>query len=211
MNPAQLWSEKYAARFETLRALEARLRAEAFLDLPLDLCGVPVRLMTPRHLHLLEGCGNPLVVGGEPLPGHYVQFVWILSLGRESGGWLAPWRRGRLLRRLGRLPAGAVHRECSAYLEQVFLDAPSAAPAPGGAAPRPFGGWFLVPLLTLLAAELGPADPWSGRPWGCLPLPLLFQFRKVLEARARGKDFVDRNPSDKLLSDFAAELNAPKS
>lgn len=209
MDPQKLWAEKYAEKFAALRALELQIRTEAFLDLPREIGGVSVHLMTPRHLHLLEGAGNPLVCGGEPSPADYAQFIWILSLNNSQRNTCADaWRRGRLMRHLSRLSLVALSEQCSAYLEAVFLD--SESPSNGNAAPadeRPYGGWFLVPLLALLAAEFGSIEPYSGRPWGQVCLPVLFQYRKIAQAKLEGSDYRDRNPSDRLLSDFAAELN----
>lgn len=208
MNPAQLWSEKYAARFEALRALETQLRAEAFVDAPMLICGEPVSLMTPHHLHLLEGIGNPLVCGGAPSAAHFAQFLWLLSPEHARGGWLDGWRYGRFIRRIARLDAESVRDACTAYLEMVFLDAgrPTTEVDRANAEKRPFGGWFLVPLLARLTNQFGARDPYSGRAWGHVPLPVIFQFRKAADVMESGGKYTDRNPSDKLLSDYAAEL-----
>jgi hypothetical protein len=204
----QLWSEKYAARFAALREREEQFRAEAFVELPRYVAGEPLRVMTARDLHLLDGCGNAFVCGGVPDPGHLAAFLWQLHAARPAhSGILAAWRYGRFMGRLRRRSRSYLQsiEEVRAYLDFVFFDAPASSDAKEER--RPFGGSFLVPLLGTLAAEFGAHDPVTGRPWGDVPLPQIFHWQKLAARRALGSDYIDRNPSDRVQSDFAAELN----
>lgn len=200
-----LWAEKYAARFAALRALEETARAEAFVDLPRTVAGQSLRVMTAADLHLLDGSGNAFVCGSLPDAGHVVAFIWQLHAERPAGGWRLTWWRWRLLLALSQTDAARAVEDIRNYLDFVFFDAPSGSGSEKES--RPFGGNFLAPLLGDLSAEFGAFDPFTGRPWGRVPIPQLFQFQKVAARRANPRDFVDRNPSDKLLSDFLAELN----
>jgi len=38
-------------------------------------------------------------------------------------------------------------------------------------------------------------------------LPRLFQYRKAIDRREQGKDFVDTSPSDRFTGKFLSELN----
>lgn len=210
-DPAQLWHDKYAARFEELRAREERYRAEAFVELPRIVAGESIRVMTARDLHLLDGSGNAFVCGLDPAAGHLAAFLWQLHARRPAAaGLLGAWRYGRFLGRLRRRSRSylAAIQSVREYLDFIFFDAPGGGCSSGDT--RPFGGSFLVPLLGVLAAELGSCDPLSGRAWADVPLPQIFQWQKFCARRIQGKDYVDRNRSDRLLSDFAAELNAPR-
>lgn len=201
MNLSEFWSAHYAARFEQLRAEEAQMRAEAFLSLPRTVAGERVRVMTPADLHLLDGIGNRLVSSGEPLLPDFLQLLWVVHTANSGRHTLADdFRRGLFLGRMHRrarrdLPA--LEHEVLAYLRFVFLDAPPASPGEG----RPFGACFLAPVLVSLSAELGPADPMTGAPWSRTPLPALYQYLKALRRREEGKDFIDRSPSDRLMSE----------
>lgn len=209
VDPATLWSERFAPRFAAAQAREEAWRAEAFVELPRVIAGEPIRLMTARDFHLLDGVGNALVCGTPPTLGDVAAFVWHLHAARSArGGLRDAWHHGRFLGRLRRhvrrgtfLPLVEALRE---HLDFLFLDAPLAS---GARESRPFGASFLVPLLGSCAAELGPRDPFAGRAWGDVPLPQLFVWRKLAAARAQGSDFVDRSPSDRIMSEFAAALN----
>jgi hypothetical protein len=209
IDPQTLWSEKYAERFELEREKEERYRAEAFVELPRKVAGEPLRVMTARDLHLLDGSGNAFVCGVAPDAGHLAAFVWQLHAERPEGnGIRSAWHYGRLMGRLRRKSTKYIAAIESAreYLDFVFFDAPSGGG--GKSERRPFGGSFIVPLLGSLAAEFGAFCPVSGRPWGSVPLPQIFHFQKLAAQRALGSKYIDRNRSDRLMSDYAAELNA---
>lgn len=204
----ELWSTKYAAPFAAAREREERLRAEAFVELPRLVAGEPLRVMTARDLHLLDGAGNAFVCGTVPTPGDIAVLLWQLHARRPPTPSLrGAWEYGRLMGRLRRKSAVYLSalEEIRDYLEFVFFDAPTSGAKMDR---RAFGGSFVVPLLASLSAELGPVDPLTGRTWGSLPLPQIFQFQKFVARRQLGADYIDRNPSDRLLSDYAAELNA---
>lgn len=207
MTPDQLWAEKYAARFAAMQAEEARFRSEAFVALPRLVLGEPIRLMTPADLHIIDGIGNPLVVRpDEALTVDMLQLLWILhaqNSGRDT--WGDNFSRGSFLGRMRHASPFLLKPDVDEYLRFVFLDAPS--PDGKAAGGRPLGTCFMAPLLVTLAAEIGGVDPLTGQRWSQVPLPVIYQYLKMVEKRQKGKDFIDRSPSDRLLSEYLADLN----
>jgi hypothetical protein len=210
-DPIQLWNDNYAERFAALREREDQARAEAFVELPRMVAGEPLRLMTARDLHLLDGAANVYVCGGDPTAdenaeGHLAALLWQLHAQRPAfAGIRSAWFYGRFMGRLRRRSRSYIRslEEVRDYLDFIFFDAPKNDDTDR----RPFGGSFLVPLLGAVAAEFGSFDPVTGRPWGDVPLPQIFHWKKLVGHRLLGRDFIDLNPSDKLRSEFLEELN----
>jgi hypothetical protein len=63
---------KEAKRVEYLREI-------AFLDIPLEMCGIEVEQFKPRHWQRLSIAGNPFVCGGTISAEAILQFFWVIS------------------------------------------------------------------------------------------------------------------------------------
>jgi hypothetical protein len=101
-----------AARAETHRRREL-----AFLDVPLDICGIPVQQYRPRHLLLLSACGSPVIVGGTVLSEHIVQFLWIVRAESDAD-------RESFCARVADLDGEQMCDAIEDYLEGARLDRP---------------------------------------------------------------------------------------
>lgn len=99
------------------RAEQDRLRELAFLDVPLEICGVPVEQYRPRHMLHLSACGSPFVDGGTVRAEHVAQFLWIV---RVPG----PETRESFTHTVAELPAAELKDGIERYLEQAMLDRP---------------------------------------------------------------------------------------
>lgn len=203
MTPEELWASKFAHRFAEERAREEARREQAFLDLPIIIGGEEVRAMTPNDLLLLNGAECPFVCGGQDSPEQVALFIWALHVDNDGSlGWFNRRRRYRMIRRLAPQNYEGLVRACNDYVEEMFQDAPGG----GGESSkerRPLGTCFLAPLVVNLAVETG----WSQHEILTTPLPRLFQYYKAIRAREQGKKFIDSSPSDRLTSEFLAELN----
>jgi hypothetical protein len=199
-SPEELWATKYAPLFAEEKAKEDARREEAFLDLPLIVCGESIRAMTPMDLLVLNGVNSPFVCGGEITREECEYILWFLNTtnsGRNSFG--DAWRSGRMIRRLTRVPLSEIADAITAYVESTFQDAPEKAEGES----RPLGLCFIVPMIMRIAQATG----WSRQDIMRTPLAQLFQLLKVQRAWEQGKDFVDVSPSDRITGRFLAELN----
>ena len=205
MTPEELWASKFAHRFAEERAREEARREQAFLDLPIIIGGEEVRAMTPRDLLLLNGAECPFVCGGADTPEQVALFIWALHVDNNGTlGWRNRRSRDKMIRRLAPQNYEALVQACNGYVDEIFQDAPGGSGA--GDSPqerRPLGTCFLAPLVVNLAVETG----WSQHEILGTPLPRLFQYQKAIRAREEGKKFIDSSPSDRLTSEFLAELN----
>ena len=226
VTPSLLWS-RHAAAYAHSRAREEVARSDAFYDdvMPL-VAGEYIRVMTPADVLSLERLKNPLVTGGQLADitaAHIRQFLWLLSADNSSG-FLSEFRFARFMRRTGR--AGhlvcddlrAACAECVEYLDTVLQDAPGAGSKPQAdqlteaeGCRRPIGANFLAVILVPLAAEIGPTDPYDGRPWQFSPLPRIFQYLKVASARASGERRTDDSPHREIEAAWLREVNAARS
>jgi hypothetical protein len=202
VTPEELWASKFAHRFAEERAREEARREQAFLDLPIIIGGEEVRAMTPRDLLLLNGAECPFVCGGADSPEQVALFIWALHVENDGSlGWRNRRRRYKMIRRLAPQNYDELVRACNGYVEEMFQDAPGGGESSNER--RPLGTCFLAPLVVNLAVETG----WSQHEILGTALPRLFQYQKAIRAREDGKKFIDSSPSDRLTSEFLAELN----
>ena len=208
----QLWQEKYLPRFHAQQQRESEARDRAFLDLPYTVCGEEVRQLTAGDLFVLQAVRNPFVVGGRIEPAHIAQFVWSVSLlNNPAQPFRNEYRKGRMIRRLGRLDYEQAVNDVNAYIDDMTLDLgarPTDTEQDPASDRRPLLTCFLAPLLVTICDGLKSAsDPATGRPLLESPLPRLLQYRKVIEARTQGRHHKDYAPSDALLVECAEEYN----
>jgi hypothetical protein len=203
MSPEELWATKYAPLFEQARRNEEARREEAFLEVPLTVCGESVRQMTARDLLILNGIESPFVCGGEVDPLDIVIFLWFLNAKNDqSDSWLNNRRKKMMMRRVAGLPFEATVSECRKYVSDCFQDAPDGGSSSDSK--RPIGSAIIVPLIIRIAKETG----WDKDQIIKTPLAQLFQFLKHIRADALGDSFCESVPSDAITGQFLAELNA---
>jgi hypothetical protein len=91
----------------------------------------------------------------------------------------------------------------SGYIAIMFAD------APGGRSDesKPLGACWLAPIMVRLSSKIGSIDPLNGTAWADVPMPRIWQYLKAVRAYEDSK-FKDFSPSDKILSDWQAEVNA---
>jgi hypothetical protein len=208
MAPNDLWQAKYAPRFAQLRAEEEARREQAFLSLPITVCGEELRPMTAQDLLVLNGINSPFVCPTEVGAVELAMFLWILNVKNDgTQGWWNMRRRHKMFQRIGPMNFEEAVQECNAYVEGVFQDAPKGSGGSGGSeGRRPLGTCFLVPLVMRIAKETG----WERDVILNTPLAQLFQYLKYIQAQAQGKDFNDWSPSDTITNEFLCELNASR-
>lgn len=203
MDAQELWATKFARRFAEEQAAEEARREQAFLDIPTDVCGEPLRLMTPQDLLILNGINSPFVCPREEQAVDVPIFLWVLHAANDGAKtWRNRRRRDAMIKRVAVRSFASCIKEITDYVDGIFLD----APAGGGSDTerRPLGACFLAPLIVSLAVETG----WAQKEIMGTPLPRLFQYRKAIRARELGKEFKDFSPSDRLTGEFLSELNA---
>jgi len=186
MNPSHIGIPGYVEACQKQDAI----RDAAFLDAPLTLCGLPVRLMTARHLAILTHCGNGFVTAGEIKPEHIPQLLWVLSPKFECGN---AKRMADVSIAISNLPFAKCVREIEAYLDDMFLDSPPSEGKPG----ESYNSW-LASIVDLLAREYG----WRQDEILNLPLPCVFQYVRIIRVR-NGDDGPQFNRlTDKVKADF---------
>jgi hypothetical protein len=202
-----LWAEKYAARFASAKQAEDEAREQAFVDDTFIVYGERLRGMTPRDLLHLQVVQSPIIYGhSEIKPADLMLFLWALNV--ENKGWFRSIKRSRMIKRvLGRRsedPVADAIVAISGYIATMFTD------APGGSSideSKPFGACWLAPVMVRLSSKIGSIDPLNGTAWADVPMPRIWQYLKAVRASEDSK-FKDFSPSDKILSDWQAEVNA---
>lgn len=203
-----LWREEFGPRYAKAKYREDVAREHAFLDhLTHLIAGESVRTLTPRDVVLLHRLGCPLFYPeAELLPAHLLQFIWALHVDNAGSLCRRLYRRARFIRRHRAAGADseafrALLEDCQRYLQEMYLDAPSAR-SRGACESRPLGIFWIAGLLSDLAEKMGAIDPLSGLPLGECPLPRLWQYHKSIRARELGDKLHDFSPSDAILSEW---------
>ena len=177
---------------------ENESRDLAFLNLPQSVCGIDIGPFTLRKYILLEGIGNPFVCGGNILPAHVAQFLWILSPGWVAGNGS---ERDTFTRKVSLIKYSRAVKEIMELCEVTFQDSPSYRGA--GFSVRIVSG--AASYVDILASEYG----WSENTVLDMPIARLFQYVRLIQKRHDPKrTFI--NPSDKVRGKWLAEVNAEK-
>lgn len=179
--------------------LQDQRRDAAFLDLPLTLCGVECRHLTPRRLAVLMVAQSPFVCGGMPMPEHVPHFLWALR--PEFGYGKNAVRDAFTKEKTAQLSYDAAVKEIVAYVEECFMDAPAA----DGEQQESFNSW-LAYIVDALASEYG----WTQDAILDLPLPCVFQYLRVIERRHKPKELRFNKLTDSAKNRFLESLNQPK-
>lgn len=207
--------ENYVQAWRAAQAEEAERRSEAFFDVARPVAGIPLRHLTARDMHVLDGFRSPFVCGdpAAATPEHIISVLWLLRyqvpgglLGRIFGHSL----HRAYLRRRWRTPGlrEEDHAELIVWFNDVFADSGAPRRRGDGQGRTTIGVHFLAGLLLDIACEAGAVDPSTGLPLIESPLPRLFQYQKILRAKREKGEFVDFNGADQIKSAALAAWNA---
>jgi hypothetical protein len=127
----------YQAAIGKAEAEEASRRDLSLLpEVHLEIGGVAVCQLTPRHLLRLFACDSPFVTGAAHTPEHIGLFLWIVSPDFSPD----PEARRAFIARTIDLPGPAALEAINDYLEHALMDRPA-----GTASPR-------VPIVSGIAS-----------------------------------------------------------
>jgi hypothetical protein len=178
-----VWQQEFEPAVREKRQALSERRTEAFLEVTLTLCGEEVRQMSALDMLHLDALGNPFIAGSPDGSLQFIDaagFIWQLAADNDHTNSLRNlFRRARMLRRLAKLPLGALVPEISSFVDRMLLDPAKAPPdeKPSAALKDEPKTHFLAPLITEVASHMGHIDPMSGRLLAHIPLPRLLQYR----------------------------------
>lgn len=177
-------------------ARENELRNDAFnYDVPELIGGVWVRPLTPLLFARLQSIKSPFLTGDIPLTEHVVQFLWCVSVDFKVSRWAAFWFAARCRGFTYDATCSAIN----AYLNDAFADLPSHKI--GCDDNQYFGA--LAPLIDQFGSEYG----WTFEQTMRTPFKVLFQCQRCMRMRYNPHAIMF-NPSDKLRSDWLAQMNS---
>jgi hypothetical protein len=210
-----LFGTKYLPAYQQTLAEQNARRTDAFADdVTFEVCGEPIRLMTPRDFVWLDGLENPFVVGGaEAEIGDFQEFLWVLHAQNDpSRPILSAFRNGRMRNRVASYMATQDEWQMVAeiydYIDRVFLDAGEAKAKPDAGAERtkrPPTVHDIAPLVVSACAAVGPVDPMNGRSIGDTPIPRLIQYQRAARNNSGAKESMTE--FDTLRSQCLEEVN----
>ena len=183
-------------------AFEARVRAEAFLNVPRVLCALPAVPLSLYRRGLLRLAGNPFICGGPVTLAAVAQFLWHVSPDFQAHDAKACERfLKELLDRVGCRDLAPYVREIGAFVEEMEMDAPAGS---GGSRTPAWG--TEASYVGLLAVATG----WDDAKIMHLPLPALYSLVRVI-SKERDPDAVFFNKrSDKVRRAWSqAQSNPP--
>jgi hypothetical protein len=171
-----------------LRETEER-RDAILVDVPFEICGVPIRVLTFDDYLTLSVQGNAHVCS-LPVPEdevtaanfwttHDLMLIWYLSpqFSPSANARAAFFKQAVLFDPVERAQG------VGEYMRAVFADAPRGPTVKPGEAPPPdpVGVSFAIHWIATLAARF----PWSRAEIRSLPLPELFQYLRLISAERR--------------------------
>lgn len=178
------------------QAEEAALRDVPYLGLPVDICGVLVNQITPRHLIILFNCRSPFFCKADAIEAeHVAQFLWVLSP-RFSHD---PAERDAFLADIAGLDYSAAVERIDAYLAEAFMD----SPASGGASKAPITS-FAAAIVDELAHEYG----WPLADILNLPMAAIYQQYRRIEQRRNSKAVFFSRLSDRTKRELVKKFLA---
>jgi hypothetical protein len=200
MTPAEQIQADYAPRLAAAAARDVAAMAEAdnrrvgaVLEVPHDVCGIPLRAMTLVDYAALIVSGNAHATPAqEPesdedrlafWASHNLAFLWLLSPDYVGG---KPKVRDKFISRHAHLPLLEVARGINEYLADTFADAPRKShdeddAQPGTSKPlNPIRAGFPIHWQHRIAMNYG----WTRAEIRSVPLKELFQHLSLIEAEA---------------------------
>lgn len=193
----EVWHREFLPEIAARRRRENELRTEAFLEVPLTLCGEQVRQMTPADMLHLDALENPFISGaadGLVDVLDCASFLWQLSVHNNQTSSLANlWRRRKCVQRVGARELLPMAREIQAFVDRMLMHEPVHGQEPARASP--LAGepktYFLAPLLVTLSAHFGHVDPMSGQLLSFTPLPRLMQYLRAVQEENGTKTYTE--------------------
>jgi hypothetical protein len=192
LDALQAWSDLQPRLAEAAKE-ERDTRSEAWLDVPLSICGVSIRPLTLRRYSILTAAGNAFVCGTAPSAADIGQFLWVLS----DRFTFDTHDRDRFLKSIASVTVGAALVEIYAHLEAVFFDAPTGGKSDG----KPYNGAIEASIIHRLAKEYG----WGAQQVLDLPMAQIFQLFRAQE-RDHGKTLASPL-QDKLKAQYMEMVN----
>ena len=174
-----------AAEAEASRR-EQEIRELAFLDVPLDICGVAVKQFTPRHFILLDAARVPFMEPAYLTPVEATMFLWVVSTRYQGTGKAA---RARFFKRVSPIGEWDLRAGLESYVEAAMMDAPMG------------GGDGKAPATSFVAAIVdrlcGNGYPWTEEKILDTPLARIFQYFRRIELRTDPRAILANPLSDR--------------
>lgn len=192
---------------------EDELRRRAWVNPWREICGVRVRPLTLRDMESLAELRNGFFLpwkfdSDEEYLGHCAQVVWWLSAlpkPTEGDSWL---RRRRVLRAKDALvrklfaDRARLAQEVPEFIGEQFFDSLRGSSGAVSGTPIAANPAYVADTLAAAGYRLHPDEVMA------LPLPQLWQLLRVATRRMTGQ--TPPNPSDKVATDYLAQLQQQK-
>ncbi len=179
-------------------AAEARrveqLREIAFLDIPLEMCGLEVEQFKPRHWQRLSIAGNPFVCGGRATLESVLQFFWVISPGFSADPEAAELFAVQASELLPE--QDECSEEIQKYLDDAFMDRRASVLNPSAALPN------TGPTAGVIRDIMRGGAAWPIETILNMPFAALFQLIRLIDAddyaRAGVRPPPSFNPADRV-------------
>jgi len=177
-------------------AKERRLREDAYLGHPEDVCGVKLNQITPRLLAILFRMETPFLSGGKITPEETIRFLWALSVDftpdkKTRDKWIAAFIR-RIA--IGEIDWQFVYDSICEFLDATFLDAPQ------GKDSTPYVcslAWYEVSMYDLMG--------WDSERTMEMPLRRIYQLMRCQQIKEGDRTIVNKL-SDKANDDWMKSI-----
>ncbi len=168
---------------------EQAARVQAFIRLPQDICGLPVKALTLNHWMKLEAIGSPFITGGQINAMDIPQFLLIVSEKKGFHRWL-------YLRRMSFVSAESLANSIHDYVSEAFMD------SPGSSVKSKSYFCGAAAIVDLFIHEYD----WPEEKTLNESVAILFQYIKAITTRNNPKASLF-NPSDGISGRWLKEVN----
>jgi hypothetical protein len=182
----------YREAISRARVTQAREREKAWKNLPVNIHGFTMRLMTVRDFVILDHFGSPFINRADATLADVAFFLWALSPQCNKWNEEIGWRKVPLLRSLESFlftrrvvksirdeeTLKRVITECFSYVKQIFIDAPPSNKGNGSSDITYLSSWF---DFAQSEHKLTTDEVWK------MPLSQLFQRIKTILIRLGAK------------------------
>lgn len=165
------------------KGIEDRWRELAFLPVGEEICGVPVRQLTLRHLRILLSIHSPFLHGKTPTLFDIERFLWVVSPRFNIRG----LGKVDFARSIEHLSYARVCRAINRYIDRALLDRPATT-----GSGTPIAVSFDAYLVDRIARTYG----WSDEQILDAPLARLYQYLRLIQLKDN-----PRTPQISRLSD----------
>ena len=170
-----------AEKLADARRREAELRDLPFLGVDLDIGGVAVKQITPRHWLYLDAAGVPFFCAEAMNPVHVALFLWILSPKFRPGDIAA---RDAFLLEIVNVDYAAAVKAIGEFVDDAFLDRPEG----GGSSSAPTTS-YVAAIIDMIATG---GYTWTKDVILDTPFAELFQYIRRIEQRLYGVPLINR-------------------